>query len=98
MISEGERAGWRAITIASDELAVTVLPEKGADIYELIDRSLDLDLLFKAPWGLQPPGAAPREGSGETAFLHNYEGCWQDERILRLGASFRRNEGVCTIL
>ena len=89
MISEGERVGWKAITLASDELSVTVLPEKGADIYELVDRSLDLDLLFKAPWGLQPPGSAPREGSGGMPFLHNYEGCWQE--------LFPNADAACTV-
>ena len=78
MIDESTRVGWRALTLSSDELSVTVLPEKGCDIYELVDRSLDLDVLFKTPWGLQPPGAAPRAGSEGMPFLHNYEGCWQE--------------------
>ncbi len=34
--------------------------------------------MFKAPWGLQPPGAPPREGSDGAAFLENYEGAWQE--------------------
>ena len=89
MISEGERSGWRAITLASDELAVTVLPEKGADLYELIDRSRDLDVLFKSPWGLQPPGSAPRQGSHGSPFLHNYEGCWQE--------LFPNADAACTV-
>ena len=39
---------------------------------------LGIDLLFKAPWGLQPPGSPPRAGSDGAAFLENYEGGWQE--------------------
>ena len=35
-------------------------------------------MLFQAPWGLQPPGAPPREGADGHAFLENYEGGWQE--------------------
>ena len=37
-----------------------------------------MDVLFKAPWGLQPPGSPPREGADGHAFLENYEGGWQE--------------------
>ena len=75
---EGERAGWRALTLENDLLRTTVLPEKGADVVELVDLASGTDLLFHAPWGLQPPGAPPREGSGGHAFLENYAGGWQE--------------------
>lgn len=70
--------GWRAVVLENDLLHVSVLPDKGADIYNFIHKSSGVDFLFKAPWGLQPPGAPPREGSGDMAFLWNYEGCWQE--------------------
>jgi galactose mutarotase-like enzyme len=71
-------AGWDAVRMTSDALDVTVLPGKGADIYALIDRASGVDALFKAPWGLRPPGSPPREGSNGAAFLANYEGGWQE--------------------
>ena len=77
-VTEGVIAGWRAVRMANDALSVTVLPDKGADIYEIVDLATGTDLLFKAPWGLQPPGAAPREASDGAAFLENYEGTWQE--------------------
>jgi hypothetical protein len=73
-----EIAGWRSLTIEDEALRVTVLPEKGADIVELVDRASGVDPLFRAPWGLRPPGAPPREGSGDLEFLWNYEGGWQE--------------------
>lgn len=77
-VSESLVNGWRAVHLSSDAIAVTVLPDKGADIYALVDLASGIDPLFKAPWGLQPPGSAPREGSAGLAFLHNYEGSWQE--------------------
>lgn len=70
--------GWRAVRLSNAAIQVTVLPEKGADIYEFIDRASGMDVLMKTPWGLQPPGSPPRRGSGDDKFLHNYEGAWQE--------------------
>jgi galactose mutarotase-like enzyme len=75
---EGERAGWRSLTLRNGCVEVTVLPERGCEIYEFRDRSAGVDVLFKAPWGLQPPGAPPREGWGGMQFLANYAGGWQE--------------------
>lgn len=77
-VTEGVVSGWHAVRLTSDALSVTVLPGKGADIYEIVDLATGIDPLFKAPWGLQPPGAASREGSDGAAFLENYEGSWQE--------------------
>jgi hypothetical protein len=78
VISEGAVRGWRAVTADDGRLRVTVLPEKGAEIYELVDVESGIDVLFKAPWGLQPPGSPPREGWDGHAFLENYGGGWQE--------------------
>jgi galactose mutarotase-like enzyme len=73
----GERRGWEAIALENGVLRVTVLPGKGADIVELARLDDGVNALFEAPWGLQPPAAAPRGGSDGHAFLENYEGGWQ---------------------
>ena len=77
-VRESEVMGWRSLTVENEALRLTVLPDKGADIYELVDLPSGIDPLFKAPWGLLPPGSPPRQGSGELAFLWNYEGAWQE--------------------
>ncbi|MFN2629236.1 MAG: aldose 1-epimerase [Gaiellaceae bacterium] len=71
-------AGWSAIVLAGDELEATVLPDKGAEIHSLFHRPSGTELLFHAPWGLQPPGAPPREGAGGHPFLEHYAGGWQE--------------------
>lgn len=70
--------GWRALHVTSDALEVVVLPDKGADIYAITDLETGVDVLFKTPWGLQPPTSPPRAGSDGMAFLENYEGGWQE--------------------
>jgi hypothetical protein len=77
-ITEGQVGGWGSVTLENGIVAVTVLPAKGADIYAFVDVATGTDLLFKAPWGLQPPGSPPRAGSDGVAFLENYEGGWQE--------------------
>jgi galactose mutarotase-like enzyme len=71
-------SGWPAVTLATDLLRVTVLPEKGADVVELVHVPTGVDVLFKAPWGLRPPGAPPREEADGLEFIGNYEGGWQE--------------------
>jgi galactose mutarotase-like enzyme len=77
-VSTGTASGWQSLVLENDELRVVVLPEKGADIYELVDIGTGIDVLFKGPWGLQPPGAPRLEGSGDDEFMWNYEGGWQE--------------------
>jgi galactose mutarotase-like enzyme len=77
-LAEGERAGWRALTLRNGCIDVTVLPGKGCEIASFRDRSNGVEVLFQAPWGLQPPGAPPRSGWGGMEFLRNYGGGWQE--------------------
>src|SRR5438132_5503587 len=77
-VSFGEETGWRSVVLESDELRVVVLPDKGAEIHRLVHRESGVDVLFKGPWGLRPPGAPPREGSGDDEFMWNYAGGWQE--------------------
>jgi hypothetical protein len=77
-VSFGEETGWRSVVLESDELRVVVLPDKGAEIHKLVHKESDVDVLFHGPWGLQPPGAPPLEGSGEDEFMWNYAGGWQE--------------------
>jgi Domain of unknown function (DUF4432) len=77
-VTTGRRNGWDALVLANDLIEVVVLPDKGADIYSIVDVGSAVDVLSKTPWELRPPGSAPREGSDGAAFLSNYEGAWQE--------------------
>ena len=77
-VSRRNVSGWDAVVLESDRLRVTVLPDKGADIFELVDVVSGIDVLFKAPWGLLPPGSPARAEAAGLEFIGNYEGGWQE--------------------
>jgi Domain of unknown function (DUF4432) len=77
-ITTGSEAGHPALYLENDLLKITVLPQKGADIYTFIHKPSGIDFLWKNPIGLWPPGSPPHDGSGGMEFLQNYEGCWQE--------------------
>jgi Domain of unknown function (DUF4432) len=67
----------RLLTLESDELTVTLLPDKGADIYEIIDRSSGVDVMLKSPWGVVEPGRWLRAASSMQRWMEAYPGGWQ---------------------
>jgi galactose mutarotase-like enzyme len=71
--------GYRTLTLGNRFLSVTLLPEKGADIYSLVYKPRRTDVLWKSPWGLNKPGTGvvSHGTSTETAWLEHYEGGWQ---------------------
>ncbi|MER3436407.1 MAG: hypothetical protein C4346_01565 [Chloroflexota bacterium] len=71
--------GVRAVRLENERFAATVLVDKGADIYELVDKRTGIDVLWKSPWGLRRPGGGiPTAGNSEVAWLEAYEGGWQE--------------------
>src|SRR5262249_35828307 len=77
-VAEGTLAGWRSVVLEGRGLRATVLPERGAEITPLVHVPSGTELLFQAPWGLEPPGAPPRAGSDGHLFLERYAGGWQE--------------------
>ena len=73
-------SGHRAVTLENDFAAVTVLPEKGADIYSLVYKPRAIDVLWKSPWPLMPSGSRPPflGGNTEAAWMDQYAGGWQE--------------------
>src|SRR5215211_7269422 len=67
-----------AVILENGSIAVTVLPSKGADIYALVSKPEEIDVLWKSPWGLQPPGGVHSAADSATAWLEAYEGGWQE--------------------
>ena len=71
--------GFRAVQLESDQVMATVLIDKGADIFELVYRPRQMDVLWKTPWGINERGrGAPSMFSSEAAWLESYPGGWQD--------------------
>ncbi|HEX2911559.1 MAG TPA: aldose 1-epimerase [Chloroflexia bacterium] len=69
----------RAIRLENEFLSATVLVDKGADIYQLIYKPQNMDVLWKSPWGLRPAvNNYPSTFRSEHAWLEVYEGGWQE--------------------
>jgi hypothetical protein len=69
--------GIRAFTLKNEHLEVTVLPDKGADIYSLVHRGRGVDVLFKTPWGVRAPGPWLRAATTMQRWIEAYPGGWQ---------------------
>lgn len=88
--------------LASGELAVDVLPGKGADILAITDLRSGIDVLFKTPWneraltgsGAHGPSPAdrPATGDSQTDWLARYFGGWQ--QLLPNAGAPRHVDGV----
>lgn len=68
----------RALEIENDLLSCTVLLDKGADIYRLIYKPSDIDVLWKSPWGIKEKARGFDSAVDSlTAWLEAYAGGWQ---------------------
>ena len=70
--------GVPMLTLSNGLISVTVLPEKGADIYALTYEPLAVDILWKSPLGLRGPHEGRFAADSVTAWMEQYEGGWQE--------------------
>ena len=67
-----------ALKIENDVLATVVLMDKGADIYGLVYKPKDVDVLWKSPWGMKEQARGFDSAfDSATAWLEAYAGGWQ---------------------
>ena len=70
--------GLKTVVLENELIKVTVLADKGADIYEFIHKPTDTDFMWRTPWGVRDPRKfIPTTGSPEAIWLDVYEGGWQ---------------------
>lgn len=74
--SQGELNGWKTLTLENELLRVTLLPEKGSDIIEFRYKPLDLEYLWKSPFGL--PQKPNTDRLPHNGFMDYYEGGWEE--------------------
>ncbi len=67
-----------AVKLENDKVAITILPDKGADIYQWIHKGTGVDVMWKSPWGLRKPGAGiPTSFDSSVTWIEWYPGGWQ---------------------
>ena len=85
--------GYRLAVLENDELRVSVLLDKGADIVEFQHKPSGTDFMWWTPWGLQQQGKMiPSSAMDEGLFGDYYQGCWQE--IFPSGGVPNRHQGT----
>jgi len=78
-ITELTLAGHRAVAMENEKLRVTILADKGTDIYEFLYKPRDVDYMWRTWTGLRERAhllpTSPRQAGPHTDF---YEGGWQE--------------------
>jgi hypothetical protein len=70
--------GLKVVVLENEIVRVTVLADKGADIYELIHKPTDTDFMWRTPWGVRDTRRfLPTSGWPEGLWHDVYEGGWQ---------------------
>jgi hypothetical protein len=68
----------RTVILENELLRVTVLADQGSDIFELIYKPRDLDLLWHSPQGVRRRAGFVPTAHNTQPFLDYYEGGWQE--------------------
>lgn len=71
--------GLRTVTMENEQIKVSVLADKGSDIYEFIYKPKDTDFMWHSFNGVRNPMAfTPTREMPDGGFLDYYEGGWQE--------------------
>jgi len=71
--------GWKLLVLENELLRVSVLPEKGSDIWEFCYKPFDIDFMWRTPQGLIERGQyVPTKFDIEGNFVDYYQGGWQE--------------------
>ncbi len=71
--------GLRVLVLENELLRVSVLLDKGSDIYEFLHKPTDTDFLWRSPNPVRPPQTfVPSSGKQDGFFSDYYHGGWQE--------------------
>ncbi|WP_127585085.1 DUF4432 family protein [Paenibacillus koleovorans] len=71
--------GMRTVVLENDQVRVSILPDKGTEVYEFLYKPRDLDYMWLSENGVQPPNAyLPTSPDPISTFIDYYPGGWQE--------------------
>jgi hypothetical protein len=71
--------GLRTVVLENSRLRISVLADKGTDIFELLYKPMDVDFMYRAPAGVRNPATfVPSIPNPTGAYLDFWEGGWQE--------------------
>ena len=69
----------RTLVLENDFLRVSVLLDKGSDIFEVLHKDSNIDLMWHSPKGYRNPAQTPQSiSTADGAFYDSYGGGWND--------------------
>jgi len=70
--------GLKTVILENELVRISVLADKGADIYSFVHKSTDTDFMWRTPWGVRDQRlSVPPTGDPSSVWLDYYEGGWQ---------------------
>jgi hypothetical protein len=79
LITDGTLKGLRTVVLENQRLRITVLVDRGTDVYEFLYKPTDTDFMWRSPMPLHAPkNFIPTSSSSMGSFYDHYEGAWQD--------------------
>jgi hypothetical protein len=70
--------GLKTVVLENEIVRITVLADKGADIYSFVHKPTDTDFMWRSPWGVRDQSkTVPPTGDPSSVWLDFYEGGWQ---------------------
>ena len=79
LVTDGTLKGMRTVTLENQILRITVLVDKGTDIWEILYKPLDVDFMWRSPMGLRNPTTfIPSSENGAGFWFDYWEGAWQE--------------------
>jgi hypothetical protein len=78
-ITELVLEGYRCVVLENEKLRVTIIADKGADIYEFLYKPRDIDFMWRTWIGLRERSHfVPTSSRAAGAHMDYYEGGWQE--------------------
>lgn len=71
--------GFRTVVMENELLRISILAEKGTDIFEFLYKPMDIDFMWRSPIGFHhPSNFVPSNSSTQGFFTDYYHGGWQE--------------------
>lgn len=86
----GTYKGMRTLVMQNEKIRLSLLLDKGTDIFELLYKPKDVDFLWRSPQGMRGPSTQVSIAHPQGSFLDAYHGGWQELFPSASGPSFYR--------
>lgn len=80
--------GMNTIVLQNELVRISILLDKGSDIFELLYKPTDTDFMWRSPSGISSPNSSVNINSPYENYMNHYHGGWQELFPSGSGASY----------